>query len=151
MESTIQNIIRREVKDSLANHIKTVLFLREDYFNGTFNNSEFRIWKYSYWWTGAFYPVIIGKITTEKEIPKIQIRTKMNSFGKLIQWSILVGISYGSINSGIISFNLDSAHLLFSLGGLIFISLFLTPIRIAYWQARKDATKEFRELINEKI
>ncbi len=151
MDSTIENIIRREIKDSLTNHIKTVLFIREDYFNGTFDNNEFRIWKYSYWWTGAFYPVIIGKIITDKETPKIQIQTKMNSFGKLIQWAILIGISYGLINSEIISFNLDSAHLLFSLGGLILILLFLIPVRIVYWQAKKDATNKFKELINKNV
>ena len=151
MKNAIQNIIKRKAKDSLTNHIKTVLFLRENYFNGTFYNNEFRIWKYSYWWTGAFYPVIIGKIIIDKETPKIQIRTRMNSFGKLIQWAILIGIIYGLINSGIISFYLDSVHLLFSLGGIIFISLFLSPMRIAYWQAKKDVINEFKEIINKNV
>ena len=151
MKNAIQNIIKRKAKDSLTNHIKTVLFLRENYFNGTFYNNEFRIWKYSYWWTGAFYPVIIGKIIIDKETSKIQIRTRMNSFGKLIQWAILIGIIYGLIYSGIISFKLDSVQLLFSLGGIMFISLFLTPMRIAYWQAKKDVINEFKEIINKNV
>lgn len=83
MEKIIQNIISREVTDSLTNHIKTVLFVRTNYFGGTYRNNEFIIWKFSYW-AGVFYPVIIGKIIKDKETPKIQLRTKMNSFGRLI-------------------------------------------------------------------
>ena len=151
MEKTIQNIIKRKANDNLSNHIKTVLFIREDYFNGTFNNDEFKIWKYSYRWTGAFYPVIIGKIIRDRESQKLHLKTKLNSFGALIQWAILIGISCGLIKSGIISFNLDTTHLLFSLSGLIFISLFLTPMRIAYWKAKKDVTNEFKKLINRNV
>lgn len=125
--------------------------MREDYFNGTFKNNEFRIWKISNWRTGAFYPVIIGKIIGDNEKQKIQIRTKMNSFGKLIQWAILTGISCGLVNSGIISFNLDSTYLFFSIGGLTLILMFLTPMRIAYWQAKKNVTNEFKELISKNV
>ena len=147
MEETIRSIIKREVKDDLPNHIKTALFLREDYYCGTFDSDEFKIWKYSYRRTGVFYPVIIGKLIGDKEKPKLQIRTKMNSFGKLIQWLILLGVSLGLLESEIISFNLDFAHLVISLGGLMLILLFLTPIRMIYWHTKKNAINEFKELI----
>ncbi len=147
MENILENIIMREVKDSLTNHIKTVLFNRGDYFKGSYYINEFIIWKYSVW-AGAFYPVIIGKIIKDKETPKIQFRTKMNSFGRLIQWTIMIGLSYALIYNHIISFSLDTAHLLSSLGGLILILLFMMPMRMAYWYARKDAINELKKLIN---
>jgi hypothetical protein len=150
MHEIIQKIIHKKSNDNLMNHVKTVLFIREGFFIGFINGDDFKIWKYSYWWSGAFYPVIKGKIVKHKGKQKIQYRTTLNSFGQLVQFIILAGMTYAMIEMEIFSLYLLKSDWIFPLLGVAFIGLFMVPIRVAYLTSKKDVIEEFKEIINKK-
>lgn len=150
MHELVRKIIHKKSNDNIISHIKTVLLIREGYFIGFINRDDFKIWKYSHRWSGAFYPVIKGKIVANKGKQKIQIRTRMNSFGRLIQFVIMAGLVYVLIEMEVFSLHLLQTYWLFPTLGVILIALFIAPIRITYVSSKKDVIMEFKTYINKK-
>ncbi|MBR8538364.1 hypothetical protein KDU71_22525 [Carboxylicivirga sediminis] len=151
MHQKIQNIIFKKSKDNLLGHLKTVLFIREGYFIGFINENNFKIWRYSYCWSGAFYPVLNGKIINSNGKQKIQLRTKLNSLGMLIQILVLAGITYSLIHIGVFSLKVVQTDWIFPLLGVVLILIFFAPMRLAYLSSRKNVVNEFKSIINKTL
>lgn len=140
----IDKLISKKKKDTFLNHFITIFLIREN-FIGEKTKNKYIIWKYSYNWTGIFYPVvIIEQFDTESQ--KIKITTHMNSFGKVFCFLFFIFLVFGLYKSGLLFFSFN--ELFFSFCVLLLIALFNIPIYLGYRFSKRMVIEEINEILD---
>lgn len=147
----INKIIVWRCKDNLFNHFKTVFLLKQYYFIGDFIDTKYKIWKYADFWTGVFYPVLIIELIKKDNSKKINISPRLNILGKIFCYSLLGVLILGLIKSGILSLSFYKSDLIFTIGGVLFISLFIIAWFITYKFICKKTIIEFKEILQTQV
>jgi hypothetical protein len=148
----IDRLITVQVENKFLTHLNYIIRFFYDYANEhilgkTYLNSFF-IWQYNFFWGGIFYPVISCNIFNERDSTILQLKTKLNICGKLISFTILIGMMVAVIYSNIEKIN-NEIYFNFKiiLLGLIVSILFQSVPFAAYNLTRSQTIKFIEEYL----
>lgn len=148
----IDRLITIQVENKFSTHLKHILRFFYDYANEhilgkTYLNS-FIIWQYNFRWGGIFYPIISGNIFSENDSTILQIKTRLNICGRLISFTIFIGMMVAVIYSNIEKIN-NEIYFNFKiiLLGLIVSILFQSVPFAAYNLTRSQTIKFIEEYL----
>ena len=124
MLKEIKRHIRYKREDTIVSHLKTCMLIQRD-FSGGINGNKFVIWRYS-GWSGIFYRVISGEVSTDNGKIKCKIHSQLNVVGKLVSSIIMIMWMYG-VYLGAEKWILNSSNSVV-VGLFISIVLILIPV-----------------------
>jgi hypothetical protein len=145
----IDDLITVQVENKWYNHFRYVLKYFWDNENenilGKTNSDSFCIWQYNYIWGGIFYPIIYATFTTNNASTILELKTKLNIFGKLLSIILFLGMMIGVIYSNITKINNDIYFNFKVLLPALIISLLIQSLPFAAYNLTRFQTIKFIE------
>ena len=143
----VKMAIEYQRKDNLINHLLTIVTCKYGY-SGSVNNNSFTIWSLS-GWIGLLYPVILGTISDDAGKPQVILRTKLNSFGRIIVFGVFALMIYGVVSAVL----MQSSNLWPDIGkrillGIGLISILIIMFRLVYISERRRELDAIRKILN---
>jgi hypothetical protein len=145
----IHSSIKYQSKDLIFSHIKTIFLFRYNY-TGKIEENSFTIWKMGLI-SGSFYSVIYGEIKIINGKKRVNVKTRLNSFGRFLTISFMALYSYALTFGILIQENNEWIYLWKRFIVCAILSILpLALFRLIRNYEKRQTVREFKEMIYDK-
>lgn len=146
LRNKLNDLIEDYSEDNFNSHFQNVISLQTNRISGKVTNEKFVIWHYNHFWSGLIYSVIEGRIIENREDYFIELRTKLNSFGRVLISLISCILGYVIITGIVIQDNNSTKFVILRfLVGIVLFLLFQAGPFLAYYISKKEILKMLTE------